>query len=242
MSNPSPRRHTIRRLIPLVLLLATAVVFILAGGRRYLNFHHLADNHAFLCDLVARGGIFAVIGFILGYAALTALSIPVAMLMTLTAGFLFGPWLGGFYALVGATLGASVVFLAARAGLASLAEHAGPRLRRLQDGFREDALSYLFVLRLVPLFPFWLVNIVAGASGMTLPGYLVATFFGMVPGTLVYASLGNTIGELMAAGQPADPHTIARPSIWLPVIGLAVLALLPVAYKQWQARRREPVR
>lgn len=242
MADPSARSQSFRRLIPLVLLFAAAGAFLLAGGRHYLTFASLTQNHEFLCDLVARGGVLAVIGFILGYAGLTALSVPGAMLMTLAGGFFFGPWLGALYALVGATAGASAVFLAARAGLASLADRAGPKVQRLKAGFREDALSYLLVLRLVPVFPFWLVNLVAGASGMGLFVYITATFFGMIPGALVYAGIGNGVGDLIAAGGHPDPYTIFRPNMLLPLIGLAVLALLPVFYKRWSGRRREATR
>jgi uncharacterized membrane protein YdjX (TVP38/TMEM64 family) len=161
------------------------------------------------------------------------------MLMTLASGFLFGPWLGAIYALIGATLGASAVFLAARAGLAGLAERAGPRVQRLKSGFRENAFSYLLCLRLVPIFPFWLVNLVAGASGMQLSTYVAATFFGMIPGAFVYAGIGNGISALIASGQQPDHYMIFRPNILLPLIGLAALALLPVAYKSW-SRPREP--
>jgi uncharacterized membrane protein YdjX (TVP38/TMEM64 family) len=242
MAEPSPRHHfSFWRLIPLCLLLVAAAVFMLSGGHHYLTFAQLAEHRALLSELVARGGIFAAIGFMLGYAGLTALSVPGAMLMTLAGGFLFGPWLGALYALLGATLGATAVFLAARAGLAGLAERAGPRVQRLQDGFREDALSYLLCLRLVPIFPFWLVNLVAGASGVSLPVYLVATFFGMIPGALVYAGIGNGVSDLVAAGQHPDHYVIFRPDILLPLIGLAGLALLPMGYRRWQMRRqREP--
>ena len=232
------RGHPVRQLIPLALLLAAAAVFLLSGGRRYLTFAQLSEHRAFLCELAARGGIVAALGFTLSYAGVTALSVPGAMLMTLASGFLFGPWLGALYALMGATLGASVVFLAARTGLANLADRVGPRVQRLKAGFRDDAFSYLLVLRLVPIFPFWLVNIVAGASGMRLPTYLAATFFGMIPGALVYAGIGNGIGALIEAGQHPDPYTICRPHILLPLIGLAALALLPVIYKRWNGRRR----
>jgi uncharacterized membrane protein YdjX (TVP38/TMEM64 family) len=241
MANPSAHRHfSVWRLIPLCLLLAAAAVFMLSGSHHYLTFAQLADHRAQLSDLVARDGVLAATGFMLGYAGLTALSVPGAMLLTLAGGFLFGCWLGALYALVGATLGASAIFLAARAGLAGLAERAGPRVQRLQDGFREDALSYLLCLRLVPIFPFWLVNLVAGASGMSLPVYLVATFFGMIPGALVYAGIGNGVGDLIAAGGHPDHYIVFRPDILLPLIGLALLSLLPVGYKRWQTRRREP--
>jgi len=240
MANLSPRSPSFRRLIPLCLLVLAAAIFVLCGGRHYLTFATLAEHRAFLSALVAHGGALAPLGFILVYAGLTALSLPGAMLMTLAGGFLFGPWLGAIYALVGATLGAAAVFLAARAGLSGLAEAAGPRVQRLKSGFREDAFSYLLCLRLVPIFPFWLVNLVAGASGMPLPAYLAATFFGMIPGAFVYASLGNGVGALIEAGQRPDHYMVFRPAILLPLVGLAALALLPVVYKRWAGRRREP--
>lgn len=239
MSDTSPRSPSLRRLLPLVLLFAAAGAFLLAGGRQYLTFASLAQNREFLTDVVARDGLVAAVAFIFGYAGLTALSVPGAMLMTLAGGLLFGPWIGALYALVGATVGAGAVFLAARTGLSAVADRAGPRVQRLKTGFREDALSYLLVLRLVPVFPFWLVNLVAGASGMSLWTYLTATFFGMIPGALVYASIGSGVGDLIAAGRHPDPYTIFRPNILLPLVGLAVLALLPVLYKRWSARQRE---
>jgi len=233
----NPPRFSFRRLIPLGLLGAAGMAFLLGGGRRYLTFTSLAAHREVLVGLVAQEGILAVIGFILAYAGLTALSVPGAMLMTLASGFLFGPWFGTLYALTGATVGAGAVFLAARAGLSGLAERAGPRVQRLEAGFREDAFNYLLCLRLAPVFPFWLVNLVAGAAGMRLTVYLTATFFGMIPGTFVYASIGNGVGTLIASGQHPDPYTIFRPSVLLPLIGLAALALLPVIYKRWTGRR-----
>ena len=238
MTDPTTRRSLCRALMPLALLMLAAIVFILAGGRHYLTFAQLAEHRVVLCDLAARGGLLAVLGFTLAYASLTALSVPGAAILTLASGFLFGPWLGAFYALVGATLGAGAVFLAARGGLAGLAERAGPGVRRIKEGFREDGFSYLLSLRLVPIFPFWLVNLVAGASGMSLPAYLAATFLGMIPGAFVYAGIGNGLGALVAAGQYPDLDTIFRPDILLPLLGLAALALLPVAYRRWAGKRR----
>ena len=176
----------------------------------------------------------AALAFVLAYAGLVALSVPASALLTMTSGFLFGPWLGTLYALVGATIGATVVFVAARAGLAGLVERAGPRVRRLEAGFREDALSYLLVLRLVPVFPFWLVNLAAGAVGMRLWIYVLATFFGMAPTSFIYASLGNGLGEVLAQGRNPDFAVLFRPSVLLPILGLAALALLPVLYKRWR--------
>ncbi|HWB48612.1 MAG TPA: TVP38/TMEM64 family protein [Stellaceae bacterium] len=237
MADRSVRTPSWRRLIPLALLFFAAAVFMLSGGRRYLSFAQLAEHRAFLCDLAARGGFLALFGYTMVYAGLTALSVPGAMLMTLAGGFLFGPWIGALCALCGATLGAGAVFLAARAGLAGLAERAGPRVQRLKAGFREDAFSYLLCLRLIPIFPFCLVNLVAGATGMSLPVYIAASFIGMIPGTLVYAGIGNSVGALIETGGHPDHYAIFRPNILLPLIGLALLALLPVVYKQWTGRR-----
>ncbi|HXP03613.1 MAG TPA: TVP38/TMEM64 family protein [Stellaceae bacterium] len=241
MAETSPHRCSFCRLIPLGVLLLAAGVFVLCGGRSYLTFATLAHNQDFLRGLVIDGGILAVLGYVLLYAGLTALSIPSAMLMTLAGGFFFGPWLGATYALTGATLGATAVFLAARVGLYGLAACAGPRVQRLEAGFREDAFSYLLCLRLVPVVPFWLVNLIAGLMGMRVLSYIAATFLGMVPGALVYASLGNGVGALIANGQHPDRYMIFRPYILLPIIGLAVLALVPVVYKRWRGgRRHEP--
>jgi uncharacterized membrane protein YdjX (TVP38/TMEM64 family) len=211
---------------------------VLSGGSRYLTFAQLAEHRALLEAFVARAGVAGMLGFIFGYAVLTALSVPGATLLTVTAGFLFGPWLGGLCALLGATCGAGAVFLAARAGLAGLVDRAGPQLQRLTARFREDSFSYLLSLRLVPLFPFWLVNLAAGATGMRLPSYLTATFFGIIPGALVYASIGAGLGTLIESGQQPDLYAILRPGILLPLIGLALLVLLPVSYRHWAAHRR----
>ncbi|HEX3864395.1 MAG TPA: TVP38/TMEM64 family protein [Stellaceae bacterium] len=227
-----------RQLAPLGLLVLAGVLFVAFGGGHYLTFSALADNREWLCTTIARTGAAGVIGFIAVYAALVALSVPGAVLGTLAAGFLFGPWLGTVCALIGATIGATIVFLAARAGLAGLLARAGPWLRRFEAGFRDNALSYLLVLRLVPVFPFWLVNLAAGIIGLPLWIYVIATFVGMIPGAFVYASLGNGIGALIEQGRTPDLSIILQPSVLLPIVGLAALALLPVIFKRWRARHR----
>jgi uncharacterized membrane protein YdjX (TVP38/TMEM64 family) len=242
MPDIDPRGFSLRRLIPLAVLGTAGIAFILCGGRSYLTFASLTEHREWLVEFVTRGGLLAAFGFVLVYVILVSLSVPGGMLLTIASGFLFGPWLGTAYALTGATIGAMVVFLAARAGLAGLAERAGPRVQRLETGFREDAFSYLLVLRLVPIVPFWLINLVAGAVGISTRVYMIATFVGMIPGTFVYASLGNGVGTLMEAGQRPHFHILSEPSVLLPLIGLALLALVPVIYKRWRDRRgREPI-
>ena len=241
MSDDAPRPVAAHRFLPLGILILAGVSFMLLGGHRYATFAALADNREWLCETVAKSGAKGALVFILGYAGFVALSVPGAALLTITAGFLFGPWLGTAYAVAGATLGATVVFLAARAGLAGLAARGGPVAFRLAVGFREHGLNYLLVLRLIPIFPFWLVNLAAGALGLRLWVYLVGTFIGIIPVTFIYASLGNGFSTLVEEGRHPDLSILFEPSVFLPILGLAALALLPVVYKRWRRRaRHEP--
>jgi uncharacterized membrane protein YdjX (TVP38/TMEM64 family) len=229
-----PALRSLRRLVPLVAIAVAAAAFLGFGGERYLSFAALAAHRAWLMGLVARWGAAALFLYIAGYAVLTALSVPGAALLTIAGGLLFGTWLGGLAAILGATLGASAIFLAARAGLAGLVARAGPRIARIVAGFRADAFSYLLVLRLVPICPFWLVNLAAGLAGMRIVPYVVATFLGIIPGALVYAGLGNGLGHVVAA---PDRAVLFRPSVLLPLFGLALLALIPTLYRRWSGRR-----
>jgi uncharacterized membrane protein YdjX (TVP38/TMEM64 family) len=225
-----------RRLLPLGILVLAGVLFMVLGGRHFLTFTAFAENHEWLCAIVAHAGAKAALAFTLAYAGLVALSVPGAAFFTVAGGFLFGAWLGTAYALIGATLGATVVFLAARAGLAGLAARAGPRAQRFEAGFRRNSLNYLIVLRLVPIIPFWLINLVAGAIGLRLWIFVLGTFVGMIPVSFIYASLGNGLGTLAEEGHPPDLAVLIRSGVILPILGLAVLALLPVIYKRWRVR------
>jgi uncharacterized membrane protein YdjX (TVP38/TMEM64 family) len=142
---------------------------------------------------------------------------------------------------VGGTLGAVCVFLAARTAFGNLLRaKAGPALRRMEAGFRDSAFSYMLFLRLIPLFPFWLVNLVPAFLGVSLRTYVVATFVGVIPGALVYASLGNGLGAILDAGGEPDLGIVFQPNILLPLLALAVLALAPVAYKKFKAGQTPP--
>jgi uncharacterized membrane protein YdjX (TVP38/TMEM64 family) len=223
-----------RRLVPLGVLVAAWLAFMLAGGYHYLTFTALAENRDWLCSLVQHWGFAAALVYIAVYAILVALSVPGAVVLTIAGGFLFGTWLGGTGAIIGATLGATAIFLAARSGLGGLAQRAGPLVGKLESGFRADAFNYLLVLRLVPIFPFWLVNLVPALVGVRLTTYVLATFLGIIPGTFVYASLGNGLGDLV---EDPGPGALLRLSVLGPIVGLALLALIPVGYKRWRAKK-----
>jgi uncharacterized membrane protein YdjX (TVP38/TMEM64 family) len=223
----------IKRFLPLGILVLAVVVVLASGLADYLSFEQLKENRSRLLDFVDRHALLAPLLFMAIYAAVIALSIPGGAVLTLTGGFLFGIALATLYVVVAATAGASLVFLAAKTALGdSLRAKAGPWLRRMEAGFRENALNYLLFLRLIPIFPFWLVNLVPAFLGVPFPTFVIATLLGIIPGTLVYASVGNGLGAVFEAGQSPDLGIIFRPAILLPIIGLAVLAVLPVAYRK----------
>ena len=223
----------LKRFLPLAILVLAIVVVFASGLDDYLSFEQLRRNRAHLLAFVDRHAFLAPLLFMVVYAAVIALSIPGGAVLTMAGGFLFGVALGTLCAVVAATVGASLVFFAAKTALGdSLRRKAGPWMRRMEDGFRENALYYLLFLRLIPVFPFWLVNLVPAFLGVPFPTYVAATFVGIIPGSLVYASVGNGLGAVFDAGQSPDLGIIFRPAIILPIVGLAVLAILPVAYKK----------
>lgn len=227
-----------RRFAPLLLLIAGLLAFLALGGHRYVAFETLERHREALLALVAEHAVLAPLTFVAAYAVMVAFSIPGALIMTVAGGFLFGTLVGAACSVVGATLGAAALFLAARTALGDLLrERAGAAVNRMRAGFHENALSYLLVLRLVPLFPFWLVNLVPALLGVSLRIFLLGTFFGIIPGSLVYASVGNGLGALFQAGGEADiDSVIYQPEVLLPIVALVVLSLLPVIYKK--VRRR----
>jgi len=229
--NRPNRGRLLSRMLPLAVLGLLAAAFMVAGGTRYLTLSALAQHREALTGFIAHAGLIAPLCFIGVYAGLTALSVPGAAVMSIAAGFLFGVWSGTLYASIGATIGATIVFAAARAGFGNIVDRAGPRMRSLEAGFRADAFSYLLTLRLIPIFPFWLVNLVAAFARLRLRTYIAATFIGILPGCLVFVSIGGGLDQVIAAGGSANISLALRPGIWLPMLGLACLTLLPVAYR-----------
>ena len=171
--------------------------------------------------------------FAVAYACAVAFCIPGAVFITIAAGFMFGPYLGTVYAVVGATMGAVAVFLVAEYLLARfLTVKAGPAIKHFKVGFRENELSYMLILRLVPLFPFWLVNIVPALCGVSLRTYTIGTLIGIIPGTFVYALVGAGAGAVLDAGEDLSVGLIFEIQFLAPIIGLAVLASTPMLYKR----------
>ncbi len=225
------------RVIPLVVLGAGLVVFFTLGFDSYLSFGTLRDNREAILAWSRENYWLSVALFIAVYYLAVTFSLPGAVWMTIAAGFLFGTLPATLYVVIGATLGSAALFLAARYAFGGfLRAKADGGVRRMERGFREHAFSYLLVLRLVPLFPFWLVNLVPAFLGVPFRTFVLGTFIGIVPGTFVFSSVGSGLGGVLDRGESPDLGIVFEPAVIGPMIGLAVLALIPVFYKKFKAR------
>lgn len=237
----APARSRALRYLPLAVLVCGLALFFALGWHRYITFEKLQAHGADLKAWIARYGVLAGALYGLGYAAMTACSVPGGLIATIAAGYLFGITAGTIVVALGATAGAVAVFLAARTALGEiLRAKAGGAIAKVQEGFRNDAFSYLLFLRLVPVFPFWLVNLVPAFAGVSLRVYALATLIGILPGTIVFILVGNGLDAIMRAGGKPEFGLIFKWEILLPILGLAALALLPILYKRIKARRASP--
>lgn len=228
----------LKRYVPLAIVAVGLAVFVMTGAYEYLSFDALVRHRTDLLGFAQNHGVVSVLAFIGVYIAITALSVPGGVWLTLAGGFVFGGWLTGLYVVVGATLGATLIFLAARYAFADLFRaRADSSLAKMEDGFRKNAFSYLLVLRLVPLFPFWLVNLVPALLDVKLRTYVIATFLGIIPGTFVYAYVGAGLGVVFEQGGEPNLGIIFQPQVLLPLLGLALLSLVPVVHERVKAKR-----
>ncbi len=235
MSEPAKKFSYQNLIIPLAFAVVL-VLFFYAGLDRYLSFSALKENREVLQEWVRANGALAALVYILVYVGVTTFSLPGGAVMSITGGFLFGTLWGALYIVVGATAGATVLFVAAKTSLGDpLRAKAGPWLQRMEEGFRENALSYLLVLRLVPLFPFFIVNLVPAFLGVPLGVYALGTFIGIIPGAFVFASVGAGLDSIFAAGGEFTASGILTPQVLLALVGLALLSLVPVAYKKFKS-------
>jgi uncharacterized membrane protein YdjX (TVP38/TMEM64 family) len=237
MPQPVPAApRGVGRFLPLLLIGVGLAAFFAFDLDRYFTLETLRENRAALKAWVAGSPIMALGVFMAVYAAAVAISFPGASILTVFGGFLFGLALGVPTIVVAATLGAVAVFIAARTAAGdAFRQRAKGFFAQMEQGFRENELSYMFVLRLAPVFPFWAVNIGAGALGVSLRNYVIGTFFGIIPGSFVYASIGNAAGAAFDAGENVSlAGILTTPTTLLPMVGLAALALLPVIVKRFR--------
>lgn len=231
------------RFLPLAIVLAGLALGYTFGLQDYLRLSFLAEKRDVLRTIVDGHGVFSALIFVCVYIVAVAFSFPAASILTIFGGFLFGWLMGGALVAVGATIGASVLFLATRSAFAGFLRHRveGPA-RLLADGFRQDAFGYLLAIRLAPIFPFFVVNIAAALFEISLGRFVAATFLGILPGTFAYAYLGQGVDSVLvaaqAAGREADVSDLVTRDITLSFLALAVVALVPVVAKQVKRRRQ----
>ncbi len=234
------KASALRRFLPLAVLAAAVAAAFASGLHEHLSIETLRDHRALLNGFVADNAVLAGFAFVTLYALSTALSLPGGVILTVAGGFLFGVALGTVYVVFAATLGATAVFLIARTAFGSvLRDRAGPFLVRMEAGFRENALSYLLVLRLIPLFPFFVVNLVPAFLGISLRIYVLGTFIGIIPGTLVFILAGAGLGSVFDQGGQFSAGSVLTPEVIAGLVGLSLLSLLPVGYKRLKARRAQ---
>lgn len=239
---PPPKRSP-WRFLPIALIAAGLALALYVRAHEWVSLETLQSQGRALDRFVADNLAAALGLYILIYVTAVTISLPGASVLTISGGFLFGAWLGGGAAWIGATIGATLIFLAARTAFGdALRARAGSWLEKLRDGFRENAFSYLLVLRLTPVAPFFIVNVAPAFFNVKLRDYVLATVLGMIPGVFVYAAVGAGLDAALAAGLDADPGRAARaiflqPAVYGPIIALAALALVPFAVRAM--RRKE---
>jgi uncharacterized membrane protein YdjX (TVP38/TMEM64 family) len=225
----------IKRFGPLIIIALAVAAVIASGLADHLSLAELKERRDQLQGFVALHPALSFGLYILIYIAVVSLSLPGALVMTLSGGFLFGPFLGAAAAASGASLGAAVIFLVCRSAVGdSLRGKAGSTISKIEEGVRRDAFSYILTLRLIPVMPFWLVNLAAGFVDIPLRTFLSATVLGILPGSLVYAGLGSGLGEVFASGQEPNLRVIFEPHVLLPLVGLGLLSLLPVVLRRFR--------
>ena len=259
-TSPPPTSRPVSQLqrwLPVALLAGFMAFAFAMGWHRYLTLNAIGHNYDALRAYIAAHLALSLLAYVGLYIAIVALSLPVGLIMTLAGGLLFGWQIGAPAAVIGATVGATILFLIVNTSLGSaLAEKAGPFVAKLRDGFQENALSYLLFLRLVPAFPFFIINLVPAVLGVPLSTFVIGTGIGIIPGTTAYSLAGSGLGSVIEAqnaayktclaGNPANPavacpytidisQIVTKELVWAG-IALGIVALIPVALKYWSKR------
>jgi len=237
MPQDTPKKGALVKNLPLIAILTVAAVGAYAL-RDTLSFQTLADNRESLIGFRDANYLLTALAFVGAYIVIVGFSLPGAAIATLTGGFLFGLFPGVLFNAGAATIGATAIFLAAKSGLgdkmsAKLDASEGA-VRKIKDGIKEDEVSYLFIMRLVPAVPFFVANLIPAFMGVSLKRYVFTTFFGILPGGLVYTWVGAGLGEVFARGETPNLGIIFEPHVMGPILGLAALSVLPIILKKFR--------
>lgn len=237
---PNPEQNAFMKRLPIIII---ALVAILGAYflRDYLTFDALRDNREALLGFRDNNYVLTVMLFILAYIIIVAFSLPGATVATLTGGFLFATFPGALFNITGATIGATAIFMAARWGfgekLGAKLEGSDGIVKKIKDGIDENQWSMLFLIRLVPAVPFFMANLIPSFLEVPLRRFVISTFFGIMPGAVVYTSVGAGLGQVFENGETPNLGIIFEPHILFPIIGLCVLAVLPIAIKAVRGKK-----
>ena len=237
---PDTQQSAFMKRLPIIVI---AFVAILGAYflRDYLSFDALRDNREALIAFRDSNYVLTVALFILAYILIVGFSLPGASIATLTGGFLFATFPGALYNITGATIGATAIFMAARWGfgekLGAKLEGSDGIVKKIKDGIDENQWSMLFLIRLVPAVPFFMANLVPSFLEVPLRRFVISTFFGIMPGAVVYTSVGAGLGEVFERGETPNLGIIFEPAILFPILGLCLLAALPIAIKAVRGKK-----
>jgi uncharacterized membrane protein YdjX (TVP38/TMEM64 family) len=238
-------KTVLRRTAPLLLLIGLIAAVYFSGAYRYVSLDVVRERQQELRDFVSAHFWTALAIYVIVYTLATAAAVPGALFLTLTGGFLFGPWIGGSATALGATIGAVLVYYAVRSvvggWLRERAEHSGGTMARLRAGLDRNAFSYLLTLRLIPVVPFILINIASGLAAVPIRSYAAATAIGILPATFIYSSVGAGLGEIFARGETPNLKLIFEPFVLWPLLGLAFLSLILPPIVRAVAGRKAPI-
>jgi len=235
-----PRLVAFVRRFGLATLVAIGIVVAFASGMtRHLSLHELRERREALLALAQVHPLLAALAYLASYSAVIALSLPVALPMTLMAGLLFGAPVGGLLAATGCTLGGIILFLACRTAAGDiLRRRIGGRMGEIEDGVKRDAFFYILTLRLLPFAPFGLATVALGFLEIPLVTFVVATFVGILPISFIYATIGSRLEAALAEHEHLGLQDLIQPQIVVALIALAILALAPIAIRLWRRRAR----
>ncbi len=240
----------VKRWLPLAVLLILIGLAFAFGLHRYFTLQTIADNREALESFVANNIALALLIYVLVYVVIVVLSLPGAAILSIFGGFIFGWVLGAPTTVIAATIGSTIVFQVVKTSLgAALAERAGPFVQKLSKGFAEDSFNYLLFLRLVPAFPFFAVNTVAGLARVDLRTFVTATFIGIIPGTIAFSFVGSGLDSVIdaqmslykacLAQNSADPckfeltlSSLVTPELLVAFAALGLVAIIPVVLKK----------
>ena len=226
-----------KQLWPLAILVAGFVLFFVIGLDQYITFEALREHRSWLFNQVENNTLVTALAFMAVYIVVVAFSLPGGAVLTIVGGFLFGLALGTVFVVVSATIGATALFLVAKTTIGdALNARMGPWLQKMEQGFQENAFNYLLAMRLIPIFPFFVVNLVPAFLGVRLKTYFLATLFGIIPGSVVYIQVGAGLGSIFDSGEEFTAAGILTPDVVLALVGLAILSLLPILYEKFKER------